>query len=183
VDESSGQPKKSEILTMLPEPAPPPTAASLKGRDLDRIDRQILRLLQLDGRIPISELARSVHLTTTPCYERVKRMEREGYIRGYAALVCPDRLGMSMLAFVEVRVDRTSQETFGNFQRAVESLDEVAECHMVAGGFDYLIKIRVADMAAYRRFLGVSLAAMPGVTQTRTYIVMEEVKNTLRLAV
>ena len=138
---------------MMSEPEPP-TTVTVKVRDLDRIDRQILRLLQGDGRITISELARSVHLTTTPCYERVKRLEREGFIRGYVALVCPQRLGMSMLAFVEVKVERTSQESFGNFQRAVESLDEVVECHMVAGGFDYLIKIRVSDMAAYRRSLG-----------------------------
>jgi Lrp/AsnC family leucine-responsive transcriptional regulator len=144
---------------------------------LDRIDRQILRILQKDGRITIAELAKSVHLTATPCYERVKRLEREGFIRGYAALVDPTRLGLSLLVFVEVRVDRTTPDIMGKFQSALQRFHEVVECHMVAGGFDYLIKIRVADMDAYRRFLAASLAVIPGVKQTRTYIVMEEVKS------
>jgi Lrp/AsnC family transcriptional regulator, leucine-responsive regulatory protein len=149
---------------------------------LDRIDRQILRTLQKKGRITISELAKVVHLTTTPCYERVKRLEREGIIRGYAALVDPKRLGLSLLVFVEVRVDRTTPDIMGKFQAAVQRFNEVVECHMVAGGFDYLIKIRVADMEAYRRFLSANLASMPGVKQTRTYIVMEEVKCSSEVA-
>ena len=151
--------------------------------ELDRIDRQLLRLLQHDGRQAVSELARAVHLTTTPCYERVKRLERDGYIQGYTALICPERLGLPLVAFVEVTIDRTSPEVFQSFQSTVESFDEVVECSMVAGNFDYLLKIRVADIAAYRRFLGVRLATTPGLTQTRTYMVMEQVKCTRRLPV
>src|SRR5882757_3745834 len=156
--------------------------ASSSPRDahsLDRIDKMILKRLQANGRKPAAELAREVHLTTSPCLERVHRLEKEGYIRGYTALLNPDRLGARLLAFVQVRVDRTTPEIFQKFRAIVESLDEVVECHMVAGGFDYLLKIRVADMNAYRRFLGDELASLPGIAQTHTYVVMEEVKSTL----
>jgi Lrp/AsnC family leucine-responsive transcriptional regulator len=149
-------------------------------RSLDRIDKMILKRLQANGRKSVAELAREVHLTTSPCLERVHRLEKEGYIQGYTALLNPQRLGARLLAFVQVRVDRTTPEIFEKFRAIVESLDEVVECHMIAGGFDYLIKIRLADMEAYRRFLGESLATLPGIAQTATYISMEEVKSTLR---
>lgn len=153
------------------------------GQFLDRIDRQILRKLQSNGRMSLTALASEVHLTVSPCMERVRRLEREGYIRGYAALLDPEKLGRPLLAFVEVRLDRNTADIFERFKAAVMDLDEVVECHMVAGGFDYLIKIRVADMAAYRRFLGERLAKLPGVTQTHTYIAMEEVKSSHVLAI
>jgi Lrp/AsnC family leucine-responsive transcriptional regulator len=155
------------------------TAAPHEPRQLDRIDRLILKRLQIDGRLSISELAREVHLTTSPCLDRVRRLEREGYIQGYAALLNPNQLGARLLAFVEVRIDRANPEVFQQFRAMIESLDEVIECHMVAGGFDYLVKIRLADMDAYRRFLGERLAKLPGIAQTRTYISMEELKCTL----
>jgi Lrp/AsnC family leucine-responsive transcriptional regulator len=148
-------------------------------RALDRIDKMILKRLQANGRKSVAELAREVHLTTSPCLERVHRLEAEGYIQGYTALLNPHHLGARLLAFVEVRVDRTTPEIFQKFRTIVESLDEVVECHMVAGGFDYLIKIRVADMDAYRKFLGEQLATLPGIAQTHTYVVMEQVKSTL----
>jgi len=148
-------------------------------RMLDRIDRLILKRLQANGRESVSELAREVHLTTSPCLERVRRLEADGYIEGYAALLNPNALGAGLLAFVEVRVDRTTPEVFQTFRAGVEALEEVVECHMVAGGFDYLIKIRVADMEAYRKFLGERLAILPGIAQTHTYVAMEEVKSTL----
>jgi Lrp/AsnC family leucine-responsive transcriptional regulator len=148
-------------------------------RSLDRIDKLILKGLQADGRKSVSELAREVHLTTSPCLDRVRRLEKEGYIRGYTALLNPHQLGARILAFVEVRIDRTTPELFQKFRAAVESLEEVVECHMVAGGFDYLIKIRVADMEAYRKFLGERLATLPGIAQTHTYVAMEELKSTL----
>lgn len=145
--------------------------------DLDRTDRRLLALLQGDGRLSVAELARRVHLSPTPCLERVRRLERDGYIRGYAADLDPAKLGAALLAFVEILLDRTTPDVFTRFRDAMVALDPVQECHMVAGGFDYLLKVRVRDMAAYRRFLE-QLAAIPGVQQTHTYVVMEEVKST-----
>jgi Lrp/AsnC family leucine-responsive transcriptional regulator len=144
---------------------------------LDRTDRRLLALLQADGRAPIAELARQVHLSATPCLERVRRLEREGYIRGYSADLDPGKLGAGLIAFVEVQLDRTTPDVFNRFRDGVIGLDPVQECHMVAGGFDYLLKVRTADMAAYRRFLE-DLAALDGIEQTHTYVVMEEVKST-----
>lgn len=145
-------------------------------RRLDRIDRLILKGLQSEGRKSISELAREVHLTISPCLDRVRRLEEQGYIKGDTALLNPKRLGAGLLAFVVVSIDRTNPEVFERFRVVVETLDEVVECHMVAGGFDYLIKIRLADMEAYRRFLGERLTTLPGVARAHTYVVMEEVK-------
>jgi len=144
--------------------------------EIDRIDRQLLELLQRDGRITIAELARAVHLSQTPCSERVKRLEREGYIEGFHARLNPKALGLSLLSFVEVRLDRTSPDVFNQFKERILQLSHVLECHMVAGGFDYLIKVRCADMAEYRQFLE-NLAGLPGVQTTHTFVVMEEVKS------
>ncbi len=143
---------------------------------LDRTDRRLLRLLQADGRLSIAELARQVHLSATPCLERVRRLERDGYIRGYVADLDPALLGAALIAFVQIQLDRTTPDVFNRFKEGVVRLDPVQECHMVAGGFDYLLKVRIADMAAYRRFLE-DLAALPGIEQTHTYVVMEEVKS------
>jgi Lrp/AsnC family leucine-responsive transcriptional regulator len=145
---------------------------------VDRLDRKILEILQQDGRISFAELARRVHLSPTPCVERVRRLETHGYIRDYAAHLDPNKLGAQLLAFVEIRLDRTTPDVFDRFKEAVVQLQEVQECHMVAGGFDYLVKLRVADMEAYRRILGERITALPGVEQTHTYFVMEEVKST-----
>ncbi|MFM2044215.1 MAG: hypothetical protein RLY86_2791 [Pseudomonadota bacterium] len=153
------------------------------GHRLDRIDLNILRLLQQDGRMSNVELARQVNLSPTPCLERVRRLEREGYIRRYVALLEPEKLGRGLQSFIEVRLDRTNPDVFQIFADAVATLDEIQECHMVAGGFDYLIKVRVADMAAYRAFLGDKLSSIPGVAQTHTYMVMEEVKSTHEIPV
>jgi Lrp/AsnC family leucine-responsive transcriptional regulator len=149
---------------------------------LVRTDRRLLSLLQRDGRLPVAELARRVHLSPTPCLERVRRLERDGYIRGYAADLDPARLGAGLIAFVEVQLDRTSPDVFNRFGEGVIGLDPVQECHMVAGGFDYLLKVRTRDMGAYRRFLE-ELAALPGVQQTHTYVVMEEVKSTRAITI
>ncbi|HEY1491072.1 MAG TPA: Lrp/AsnC ligand binding domain-containing protein [Steroidobacteraceae bacterium] len=163
-----------------PVPAPASAAAS---RPLDRIDRGLLARLQQDGRTPVSQLAREVHLTVTPTLERVRRLESAGYIEGYFARLNPGRLGLGLLAYVEVSLDRTTPDAFEHFKQAMLSHDEVMECHMVAGGFDYLLKVRVTDMESYRRFLGDRIAAVRGVQQTHTYFVMEEVKSTHRIVV
>ncbi|MGO4571902.1 Lrp/AsnC ligand binding domain-containing protein [Microvirga sp. 2TAF3] len=145
--------------------------------EIDRIDRKILKCLQNDGRIATVDLAEKVGLSPTSTSERMKRLQREGYIAGFGARLDPHRLGLELLVFVEVSLDKTTPDVFEKFAEAVRSAPEVLECHMVAGGFDYLIKTRVADMAAYRRFLGEILLALPGVKETRTYAVMEEVKS------
>lgn len=144
---------------------------------LDRTDRRILAMLQSDGRIAGVELAEKVGLSPTATGERLKRLSRDGYITGYRATLDPLKLGLHLLVFVEVYLDKTTPDAFERFATAVKRAPEVLECHMVAGGFDYLVKTRVADMNAYRRFLGEVLLALPAVRETRTYAVMEEVKT------
>ena len=162
----------------------PKSASAASGeRVLDRTDRRLLARLQQDGRAAVSQLAREVHLTVTPTLERVRRLESAGYIEGYFARLSPGRLGLGLLAYVEVLLDRTTPDAFERFKQVMLAHDEVMECHMVAGGFDYLLKVRVTDMESYRRFLGDRIAAVRGVQQTHTYFVMEEVKSTHRIIV
>jgi Lrp/AsnC family leucine-responsive transcriptional regulator len=149
--------------------------------DLDRIDRRILQQLQDDGRMSNLKLAEAVALSPTAVLARVQRLTREGYITGYEARLDPKRLGAAMLVFVEVLLDRTTPNVFDEFRAAVQVHPEILECHMVAGGFDYLVKTRVADMDAYRAFAGKVLWQLPGVRETRTYAVMEEVKHSTKL--
>ena len=149
--------------------------------ELDDIDRRLLKVLQADARITNQELAQKIHLSPAACYERVKRLRERGVIATYAAILNPVEVGLPLLIFVEVSLDRTTREATAGFAAGVQNAPEILECHMVAGGFDYLIKARVRDMAAYRRFLGDILTQMPGVRETRTYAVLEEVKETTRL--
>ena len=144
---------------------------------LSRIDRNLLRLLQKDARISFAELARQVGLTTTPCKERVKRLEREGYIRGYHAELDPAKLGRGLVVFVQITLQRTAGDAFSEFTQAIRDVPEVEECHLVAGNFDYLIKARVKDMSEYREFLGGSLMQLPGVQESTSYPVMEVVEE------
>jgi len=148
---------------------------------LDKTDRKILQVLQADGRISNLKLAEAVHLSPTAVLERVKRLTREGYILGYEARLDPAKLGAAMMVFIEVVLDRTTPDVMDNFRAAVQTRPEILECHLVAGGFDYLIKTRVADMTAYRELIGSVVWSLPGVRETHTYAVMEEVKNTTQL--
>ncbi|KKB62438.1 AsnC family transcriptional regulator [Robbsia andropogonis] len=148
-------------------------------RTLDRIDRRILTLLQEDGRMAMKDLAEQVGLSITPCIERVKRMERDGVIIGYFARVDPAQLGASLLVFVEITLDHKNGNMFEKFRREVMKVPEVLECHLVSGDFDYLIKARIGEMADYRKILGNVLLQLPGATQSKSYVVMEEVKETL----
>jgi len=150
---------------------------------LGSIDRKILRELQKEGRITYSELARRVGLSTSPCLERVKRMEREGVIRGYTTLLNPARLGADLVVFVQIRLQRTSQHIFEKFKHAAIDLEEVQECYLVSGNFDYLIKARVPDMDAYRKLLGTTLLSLPGVQESTSYVVMELVKETMNIPI
>lgn len=145
---------------------------------LDAVDRRLLRVLQVEGRISNAELAKRCNLSPAACFERVRRLRERRVITGYAALIDPTMAGRGLLIFVEVLLDRTTGDVFEAFAAAVRAQPEVLECHMVAGGFDYLIKARVGDMDAYRVFLGDVLVKMPGVRETRTYAVLEEVKST-----
>ncbi len=151
---------------------------SASSRTLDQIDRAILRELQAQGRLTNVELARRVNLSPTPCLERTRRLEREGYIRGYVALLDRQKLGHGLTVFIEVELDRTTPEVFERFKAAVSARPEVQECHLIAGGFDYLVKAILADMDSYRDFLGNVIVSLPGVKATHTYVVMEDVKTT-----
>jgi len=148
-----------------------------KDKPLDRTDRKILEILQHDGRLSNVELAKQVNLSPTPCLERVRRLERDKYITGYVALADPAKLNANTVAFIQVLLTNTSTTDLREFNREMQRLPEVESCHMVAGGFDYLLKIRCADMLDYQHFLGEKLAAIPLVSQTHTYVVIEEVKS------
>ncbi len=152
-------------------------------RVLDRTDRRILDCLQADGRISNVQLARKVNLTPTPCIERVKRLEKHGYIRSYTAILDPELIDASLLVFVEIDLSHNSPGAFREFREEARRLAEVMECHLVSGNFDYLIKARVKDMKAYRKLLGDKILSLPGVNSARSYMVMEEVKETSKLPV
>jgi len=154
-----------------------------KQRTLDRIDCKILRQLQNNARLTNADLARSVNLSPTPCLERVRRLEADGYILKYVTLLNPQKLDAGVISFVQVMLDRTSPDVFERFKRQVSLCPEVMECHMVAGGFDYLLKVRTKSMLEYRDFLGQTLAGMSDIKQTHTYVVMEEVKATHEITV
>jgi len=150
-------------------------------RALDRTDRLILDILQREGRLPISELATRVNLSATPCAERVKRLEREGVIMGYYARVDPARVDKTLLVFLEIKLSAKSGEVFDKVRRDLAQVPEVLECHLVSGEFDYLVKARLKEMSAYRRLLGDLLRRLPSSASSHSYVVMEEVKETLYL--
>lgn len=149
---------------------------------MDSTDRRLLQALQRDGRVTNVELAKQVHLSPAACFERMRRLQRDGYIARYTALLDPEKVDRGLLIFVEIVLEKMGGDVFDEFARAVKRQSEILECHMVAGGFDYLIKVRVKNMKAYRQFLGTVLMRLPGVRETHTYAVMEEVKNTTELA-
>ncbi len=146
-------------------------------RELDRIDLKILTVLQVDARIPITELAERVGLSVTPCSERVKNLEKEGVILGYYARLDPHALDLGLLVFVELKLSTKSGAIFSKFKQEILKLPSVLECHLVSGDFDYLIKARISQMTDYRTLLGDILLTLPGAQESRSYIVMEEVKE------
>lgn len=150
-------------------------------RELDRIDRQILDILQREGRIPMTELAERVHLSATPCADRVRRMERDGVIVGYYARVNPQALGRNLLVFLEIKLSAKSGDVFERVKEELRYVPEVMECHLVSGEFDYLVKARLPEMNAYRRLLGDILKRLPAAASSHSYVVMEEIKETLFL--
>jgi len=152
-----------------------------RKRSLDKLDLRILQTLQKDGRISYVDLADKVGLSPTPCIERVRRLEKEGYIEGYHARLNPELLGYNMLVFVEISLSYQSPDSFQQFSRAVEELPYILECHLVSGDSDYLIKARISGISEYRALLGDMLLTLPGVKNSKSYIVMEEVKESLEL--
>lgn len=152
------------------------------SRVLDKIDHHILSILQQDGRIAMKDLAEQVGLSLTPCIERVKRMERDGVIAGYYARVNPQALGLQILVFVEITLHQKSEKAFDRFKRAMFAIPEVMECHLVSGDFDYLIKARIPEMSEYRRLLG-EILHVADAGQSKSYVVMEELKETLALSI
>jgi Lrp/AsnC family transcriptional regulator, leucine-responsive regulatory protein len=159
------------------------STGSAAASGLDKVDQTILKRLQEDGRISMAQLARELHISVTPTVERVRRLEKAGYIVGYRADLSPTHLGQNLLAYVQVALDRTTPEVFDRFRTAMEVLEFVQEANMVAGGFDYLLKIRVRDMKEYRNVLSSHIACIKGVQQTHTYFVMEEVKSSSKVRV
>ena len=154
-----------------------------QSHQLDKIDRNIIRFLQQNARMPHTELARKVGLSTTPCKERVKRLERDGVIQRYQAVLNPAALDRGLVVFVQIRLNRTSQDIFEEFTARAVDLPEIQECYLVSGNFDYLLKARVADMNAYRTLLGETLLTLPGVLESTSYVVMEQVSESLMLPV
>lgn len=150
---------------------------------LDRIDRAILEELQRDGRLPITELAQRVGLSTSPCSERVRRLEREKVILGYHARVDPEALGRGLLVFVELTLSSKSSQTFEAVRQALLLEPRVIECHLISGSFDYLVKARLSAMREYRDLLGQILRQIPVPAQSNSYVVMEEIKEGLALPV
>ncbi|MBK1635146.1 Lrp/AsnC family transcriptional regulator [Rhodovulum adriaticum] len=144
---------------------------------LDRHDRAILHVLASEGRIPVAELARRIGLSKTPTQARLRRLEARGIVTGYRAMVNPIRLGLAHVAFVELRLSDTREAALQEFNAAVRAIPEIEECHMIAGGFDYLLKVRTADMASYRAVMADRISALPYVANSSTYVAMEAVKD------
>jgi Lrp/AsnC family transcriptional regulator, leucine-responsive regulatory protein len=159
----------------MPNDLPKDLPADLPG--LDRFDAAILRALAVDGRMSVADLARRIGLSKSPTQARVKRLEETGVIAGYRAVIPPVRLGLAHVAFVEVRLSDTREAALQAFNRAVRDAPEIEECHMIAGGFDYLLKVRTGDIAAYRHVLAERISRLPHVASTSTYVVMEAVKE------
>lgn len=149
---------------------------------LDRADLRILRLLHAEGRLTNAELAARANVSPATCHRRTQRLFDEGYVTGVRADVAPSAVGLGALVMVGVVLDRSTPKSFAAFESAVMGLKEVLDCNLVAGDFDYLLKIRVRDMADFNKLHGQRLIALPGVRQTRTFFVMKEVKDNARLS-
>ena len=145
--------------------------------NLDFIDLQLLTTLQNEGRIPVVELAKKVNLSATPCTLRMRRLEQEGVIVGYHARINPVALNQALMVFVTVSLKATDEASLKAFNAAVKPVKQILECHMLGGGFDYLLKIRVRDMPEYREILGSIIGALPMIESTHSYFVMEQVKE------
>ena len=145
---------------------------------LDQIDRKIMKILSHDGRLPVTELAAQVGLSKTPCQSRLKRLQAQGYIHGFRAILNPAKLNLDHIAFAEVKLRDTSEKALSAFNAAVLKVPEIEQCHMIAGSFDYLLKIRTRDIQSYRQVLGEIISTLPHVSSTSTHVSMQSVKDT-----
>ncbi len=147
------------------------------GGKLDRHDLEILKILNTEGRLPVTELSDRVGLSKSPCQARLKRLIAEGYIRGFKAILDPQKLGLEQVVFVEIKLTDTTETALSEFNAAVQSVPEIEQCHMIAGAFDYLIKVRTKDMKSYREVLGRVVSSLPYVGSTSTHVSMQSVKD------
>ncbi len=147
------------------------------GSLLDRHDIEILRILSHEGRIPVTELSARVGLSKTPCQVRMKRLISDGYIQGFKAILDPTKLGVEQVVFVEVSLKKTTEEALTEFNIAAQKVPEIEQCHMIAGAFDYLLKLRTKDMRSYREVLGRVVSTLPHVDSTSTHVSMQSVKD------
>jgi Lrp/AsnC family leucine-responsive transcriptional regulator len=145
--------------------------------DLDPFDRKIVEILRRDGRISVTDLARQVGLSKTPCQVRMKRLVANGTIRGFRAVVDPARLGLDHIAFTEVKLSDTREAALEAFRLAVLKIPEVEQCHMIASSFDYLLKVRTSDIRRYREVLGEQISSLPHVASTSTFVAMETIRD------
>lgn len=146
---------------------------------LDRYDEQILSILSVEGRLPVTDLARRIGISKSPCQVRLKRLQKNGFIKGFRAILDPQKLGREHVAFVELRLSDTREKALQAFNLAVLKIPEVEQCHMIAGSFDYLLKVRTADMQSFRRTLGESITQLPYVANSSSFVTMEAVKDTV----
>lgn len=145
--------------------------------DIDNYDRAILNHLSADGRMTVTELSKRIRLSKTPCQARIKRLEADGYITGYRAVLNPIKLGLEHVAFVEVKLSDTRDKALTAFNEGAVKIKEIEQCHMIAGGFDYLLKVRTENIADYRHVMGEKISALPHVSHTSTFVAMEAVKE------
>ncbi|GAB5508615.1 MAG: Lrp/AsnC ligand binding domain-containing protein [Hyphomicrobiales bacterium] len=146
---------------------------------LDPVDNRILEALSANGRLPLTDLAKRVGLSRTPCQNRIKRLQAEGYITGFRAVINPEKMGRNHIAFVEVKLTDTTERALKAFNAAVNDVAEIEQCHMIAGAFDYLLKVRTKDIVSYRAVLGERISALPHVGSTSTHVSMQAVKDDL----
>ncbi|WP_105384678.1 Lrp/AsnC family transcriptional regulator [Neorhizobium alkalisoli] len=148
-----------------------------QNSEIDQFDQRILEVLSADGRISVTDLAVKIGLSKTPCQMRMKRLISEGYIQGFTAIINPSKLQLEHIAFAEVKLSNTQEEALQKFNAAVRKIKEVEECHMIAGRFDYLLKIRTRDIRRYREVLGERISNLPYVANTSTNVAMQTVKE------
>lgn len=149
----------------------------MNADQLDRFDKAILSELERNGRLSLSALAQKVGLSKTPVQARLRNLEAQGYIRGYSAIIDREKMGEGHIAFVQVTLSDTRSAALDDFNKAVLAVPQIEQCHMIAGGFDYLLKVRTRDIASYRRVMGERISALPHVSQTSTFVAMETVKD------
>lgn len=149
----------------------------MQNSQIDHIDRKIIEVLRGDGRVTVTELAKRVGLSKTPCQIRLKRLIDDGVIHGFRAVTDPVKLGLGHIAFAEVKLSDTREQALAEFARAVMQVREIEECHMIASSFDYLLKVRTADIRRYREVLGERISALPHVANTSTFVAMETIRD------